>query len=93
MSYSQRKVGLDGDSLVTDMVNFYDEFMDFNSHCAFILDATALFLRSDSDLDRVSVEGFSSLAWQLKRRANELKEEFQRIHEKSRLIETSRIAH
>jgi hypothetical protein len=86
---SPKKSDTDETSLAVELVNFYDEFVDFHSNCFFLLDAVTSMLLNNKDFDRVTVEGLGSLSWQMKSKANQLKEEFQRIHEKSRQLNTS----
>lgn len=78
----------DDSPLSIDLVNFYDELVDFQCHCSFLFDAVTSLMLSNSEIDRASIEGFSSLSWQARRRANNLKEEFKRIQEKSRTLNT-----
>lgn len=73
--------------LAVDLVNFYDEFLDFHSNCFFLLEAVTTMLLNNKDFDRTAAEGLSSLSSQMKTKAIQLKEEFQRINEKSRQLD------
>lgn len=65
------------------------EFVDLHSNYAFLFDAVSCMVKSNTEMDPVVVDGLSSLSWQMKRQAGELKEEFLRLHEKSRELEAS----
>lgn len=90
MPHLSRQIPANDDaSLSADLLNLYDEFVDFHNNCSFLLDATSTLFLSNTDIDRVSAEGLSSLSWQMKRKAGELKEAFKQLHEKSRRVEAA----
>lgn len=73
--------------LSIELLDLYEEFSELHSNCAFLFDAVTCMLKGNTEIDSVAIEGLSSLSWQLKRKAGELKEEFQRLHFKSRKLE------
>lgn len=73
--------------LSIELLNLYEEFVEHHSNCTFLFDAVTCMLNSNTEMDPVAVEGLSSLSWQMRRKAGELKEEFKRLHQKSRELE------
>lgn len=89
MSSPPQEFVIDNSLLSAELLDFYDEFVDFHNSCSFLLDAATTLFLSNTDIDRVSAEGLSSLAWQMKRKAGELKEAFKLLHEKSLRVEAA----
>lgn len=75
-----QKAPIENRRLTADLCNFHNEFVDFHDHCAFMLDALTSMLLDDTSLDSNAMSALNSLAWQARRKANKLKEEFIRIH-------------
>lgn len=75
--------------LSVELLNLYEEFVELHSNCSFLFDAVSCMLKSNIDIDPVAAEGLSSLSWQMKRKAGELKEELKRLHQKSREFEAT----
>lgn len=73
--------------LSIELLDLYEEFVEHHSNCSFLFDAVSRMLKSNTAVDPVAVDGLSSLSWQMKHKTGELKEEFQRLHQKSRNLE------
>ena len=82
MSNSQHHKLPDNTPISLDLAGLYDEFVELHNSCSFLFEAINSLL-AVTDIDRASVEGFSAMSWQVRTRANKLKEEFKRVHEKS----------
>ena len=70
-------------ALTADLVQLFDEFVDFHDHCAFMCDAFACLAADEDGLDPSTVEGVRRYTEWLKHRAHALKQEFRRIQEES----------
>ena len=66
-----------------DLVQLFDQFVDFHDHCAFMCDAFACIAADEDGLDPSTVEGVRRYTEWLKRRAHGLKQDFRRIQERS----------
>lgn len=73
--------------LSVELLDLYDEFVDLHSNCAFLFDAVACMVKGNTEIDPVAIEGLSSLSWQARRKAEQLKEAFKHLHQKSRKLE------
>lgn len=81
MSELEPKPNNRASSFAMELLNYYDEFTEFNEDCAFLCDAFAAIAASSENLDRYSINGFERNAFRLKRRAVELKEKLKAIRE------------
>ena len=75
-------------SLATDILLFYDEFVEFHDYCAFLCDAFAYFA-SDDQVDVNTAMGVSRFSHYIKHRALKLKQELKLIQERSYTDENS----
>jgi len=61
------------------LLNYYDEFANFNEDCAFLCDAFACLADNYEVLDEYSIHGLARNAHWLKQRTKELKERLKQI--------------
>jgi len=66
-----------------DLLCFYDEFVDFQSQCAFFCDAVTTMLTAQTEFDRATLEGICSFSGNLKGQIATLKEQLKQIQEKA----------
>lgn len=66
-----------------DLLYFYDDFVSFQSRCAFFCDATTALMRSNQPLDKATLEGMQHNAEQVKAGLQELKQQLQQLREKA----------
>jgi len=76
---SKKKKKKHNNLLSLALLNFYDEFADFNEDCAFLCDAFACMVENHEYLDQDSTRGLSRNAYWLKRRTTKLKEVIKHI--------------
>ena len=57
-----------------ELVQYCDDFADFNEDCAFLCDAFACLAANNEDLDERSIRGLERHAYSLKQRVGEFKE-------------------
>lgn len=70
-----------------DLLYFYDDFVDFQSRCAFFCDATTALMKSDQPLDKATLEGMHQHAGQIKAGLNTLKQQLQQLRQKAEQAE------
>lgn len=63
-----------------DVLKFYNELVNFHDHCSFMLEALTSMLFNNTQLDHTNMPGLYSLSSNTRRKANELREEFIRLH-------------
>ena len=61
------------------LLDYYDEFADFNENCAFLCDAFSCLVDNYELLDQTSIHGFARNAGWIKQRTGELKEKLKQI--------------
>lgn len=66
--------------LSIELLDLYEEFVDLHCNCSFLFDAITCMLNSNTEMDPVAVEGLCSLSWQMRRKGDQVKEEFNRLH-------------
>ena len=66
-------------SLSMALLQYYDDFTDFNEDCAFLCDAFASLAANSENMDQYSIRGLQRSAYWLKRRVAELKENLKQI--------------
>lgn len=64
-----------------ELLYFYDEFVNFQSRCAFFCDATTALMKTDQPLDKATLEGMQQHAGQIKSGLNTLKQQLQQIRQ------------
>ena len=70
-------------SLATDLLHFYDEFVEFHDYCAFLCDAFACLATEEDYLDASTAMGVSRFSHWVKRRTHMLKQELKQIQERA----------
>ena len=70
-------------SIETDIVRLCDSFTEFNDNCSFLFDSFASLAVEEDFLDSSTAMGISRYSHWLKRRAQVLKNDLQKIHEKA----------
>ncbi len=70
-------------SFETDLLVFYDNFVEFHDHCSFLCDAFASLATEDDYLDNSTAMGVSRYSHWVKHRAHELRQDLQQIHKKA----------
>ena len=70
-------------SLERDLLHFYDSYIEFHDHCSFLCDAFAGLTIEEDFLDSSTAMGVSRYSHWVKRKAQELKQDLQKIHEKA----------
>lgn len=69
--------------LKTDLLHFYEEFVEFQDYCSFMCEAFASLAAEENYLDTSTAMGASRFCHWIKRRMHELKGDLKRIHEKA----------
>ena len=69
--------------LKTDLLHFYDEFVEFHDYCSFMCEAFSSLATEEDNLDTSTAMGASRFCHWIKRRMQELKEDLKKIHEKA----------
>lgn len=69
--------------LRTDILHFYDEFVEFQDYCSFMCEAFASLAAEEHYMDTSSAMGASRFCYWIKRRMQELKGDLKKIHEKA----------
>ena len=67
--------------LYTDLLLFYDEFVEFHDYCSFMCEAFASLATEENYLDTSTAMGASRFCHWTKRRMQELKGDLKNIHE------------
>ena len=70
-----------------DLLYFYDDFVSFQSRCAFFCDATTALMRTNPALDKATLEGMQHHAEQVKSCLNVLKQQLQQLRQKAEAAE------
>ena len=70
-------------SVQMDLLNFYDQFTEFQGNCAFMCDALVSLIEEENCLAESTAGGVSSYSQWIKRRAQALKGELKIIHDKA----------
>ena len=81
MGKSNAKAKKQSSMLSLALLNYYDEFAEFNEDCAFLCDAFACLVDNQEILDQYTIRGFENNAHWLKQRTKELKEKLKQIRE------------
>ena len=69
--------------LKTDLLHFYDEFVEFQDYCSFMCEAFASLATEENYLDTSTAMGASRFCQWMKRRMQELRGDLKKIHEKA----------
>jgi len=69
--------------LKTDLLRFYDRFVEFNDDCSFMCDALVALAANEEYLDPNTAIGASRYCDWVKSRIKELEKELKGIHEKA----------
>ena len=67
----------------TDLLNFYDDFVELHDNCSFLCDAFACLATEEDYLDSSTAMGISRYSHWIKLRAQKLKQDLKKIHEKA----------
>lgn len=59
----------------TNLSSFYDHFLEFHEHCAFLFEATACMASEDTIFDDPTVAGIKRYCYWLKAKGQNLKDE------------------
>lgn len=70
-------------SVQMDLLNFYDQFTEFQGNCAFMCDALVSLIEEEHCLEKNTAGGVSSYSQWIKARAQALKIDLKRIHKKT----------
>lgn len=70
--------------LNTDLLHFYDNFVELHDHCAFLCDAVACLAADGASLDDSTARGVSRYCHWMKSRMDALKDDLKHIREKAR---------
>lgn len=70
-------------TLAQELLAFYDDFVEFQSSCAFMCDAVTAMATTGMELDEASREGVHIFASQVKHHAQVLKDRLQVLQEVS----------
>jgi len=70
-------------SLETDLLHFYDDFVEFHDNFSFLCDAFACLATEEDYLDTSTAMGVSRFSHWIKNRTQELKRDLKKIHEKA----------
>ncbi|VAW66552.1 hypothetical protein MNBD_GAMMA10-3052 [hydrothermal vent metagenome] len=79
MNKSKAKTNHQNTLLSEALLDYYDEFADFNENCAFLCDAFSSLVDNHELLDQTSIHGFARNADWIKKRTGELKEKLKQI--------------
>lgn len=82
--YIPIKVTGEGVSAMDDLINFCDEFSEFNDYCAFFCDAVVLIASTNDQTDKQSNLGLERYAQSLKDRSHSLHAWIQLIQSEKR---------
>ena len=70
-------------AIETDLLNFYDDFVELHDNCSFLCDAFACLATEEDYLDTSTAMGISRYSHWIKHRAQKLKQDLKKIHEKA----------
>lgn len=73
----------ESDSVHVDLLGFYDDFVEFQSQCAFFCDAVTTLMTQHQELDKATLEGICGYSTSIKSRMLTLKQQLKTIHAKS----------
>ncbi|GEM_PF-690370 len=73
----------DDNSVATDLLHFYEDFVEFHDYCALLCDSFISFYVDGRELDINTAEGIKRYANWMKYRSQVLKAELRYIQEKS----------
>lgn len=80
---SQFVVTSEDASLAESLVMFYDEFVEFQAHSAFLCDALSCMAATQLQMDDATLRGACAFSGYVKGRLEELKTTLQRIQQKA----------
>ena len=70
-------------TIETDLLNFYDDFVELHDNCSFLCDAFACLATEEDYLDSSTAMGISRYSHWIKLRVQKLKQDLKKIHEKA----------
>ncbi len=77
------------ESLSGELVNFYDQFVEFHQDCSFLCEVFSRLAGVEDQLDPSTVAGISRFSYSVKDQAQLLKLELKRIQERAYTERTS----
>ena len=69
--------------LKTDILLFYDDFVEFQDYCSFMCEAFSSLASEDNFMDESTAMGASRFCHWMKRRMHQLKGDLKKIHKKA----------
>lgn len=78
-------------SLARAVLNFYDDFAEFNGQCAFLCTAMACLLADEGSNSERVIRGAEHWSFWLRQQMDELQTKLEQIHKCARSIEINRV--